>query len=436
MTFRTLLRAAAIAALVLLALAAAGFLAVRESARTSDHPAMRAAMLQAAPADLGRPVLKGSTAGFQVNYYSECVGLSILIHERVWTDHGEPGAAAVRADAILPDGTGTMCIRLKQALDEEMSVNWFTYARYWHGSLILHRLVLSAADYPALMAVATVVLALCGVALFAGLIWLLPWPAALAIAASAAFLTDARAIVGLPLQATCMAAFLLAAALFVAFGARRTGAAALVWAAGCGALLNFFDFLYNPSTFAMLCAWTWLAAGFMRGQARPAWQGLLVFLAALGGYGAFWSLKWAIAYAFWLDGEPMYIFQVGDFTRWGPAASEDYLPGRAILAVFGAAFDTWWKLAVAGLIAALALGTVWLRRLSIGTNILQRYLVLMSPVLPAFAVIEAMAGHTMAHTEFTFRIVPWTLGLALAGAIVAARQIAPEARNATISAEP
>lgn len=443
MTFRTLLRAALISALLLLALGGAAYVALRESARTADHPAIRANLLAAAPSDLGRPVLRGRKDGFRVNYYSECVGLSMMLHERVWTDHGEPGTAALRADAILPDGTGTMCIRLKQALDEEMSVPWFTYARYWHGSLMLHRAVLSAHDYGALIGWAAMLMAAAGLALLAALLWLAPWPAGLAIGAMVLFLTDARALAGgLPLQATCMTAFLASAAAFMAFGARRSGAGALVAAAVCGAALNFFDFLYNPSTFAMLCAWSWLAAGQMRGEARRARDGLLVFLAAMGGYGGFWMLKWALAYAFWLGGEQLFIFGANEFTRWGPGADAAYWPGRATLDVVAAAFDSWWKPAIAAAVAltALAVGGVQARLKprsgDASPAFSARYLVLLSPVLPAFAVIEAMAGHSMAHTEFTFRIVPWTLGLVIASAFVAARQTIPAARSAAISSAP
>ena len=45
-----------------------------------------------------------------------------------------------------------------------------------------------------------------------------------------------------------------------------------------------------------------------------------------------------------------------------------------------------------------------------------------------------MAGHTMAHAVFTFRLVPLAIGLGAASLIVAARQTMPAARKAAISA--
>lgn len=430
MTFRDVLRAAAIAAVLLAVLAAAGLAALRASVSGADHPAIRNALLAAAPSDMGLPKLIGRRDGFVVNHYSECVGLSILLREKDWLTMADvdPVIPAIRADAILPDGTGTMCLRLHDALADEASVTWFTYARYWHGALMLHRAVLSVADYPALMLVAKILVPLAALALMLAVSRSLGVVPALALVLPVLFLTDVRAIVDLPLQAACMAALLLALAGFVAVGARRAGWGALVAAALAGGALNFFDFLYNPSSFAMVCAWAWLAFGARAGERRPLWGAGLVFLAAMGGYGGMWALKWVAAFAADPSGTQIFVFGVGEFTRWGPVAT----PMAATLGVWAAALDAGWKIAAAAGFVGLAFVAA-LARAEQKRGVWRDALRLMAPIVPAYLVIELMSGHTLAHPEFTFRIAPWTLAVVLASLAVAARYTAPAARNAAIS---
>jgi hypothetical protein len=431
MTFRDVLRAAAIAAVLLIVLAAAGLAALRASVSSADHAAIRAALIAADPSDLGLPKLIGRRDGFRVNHYSECVGLSILLREARWLDMAEidPVIPAIRGDAILPDGTGTMCLRLKDALTDEDAVTWFTYARYWHGALMLHRAVLSVTDYGTLKDVAIWLLALSGLMLALALTWRFGPAAALAVVVPAAVLSDARAIVDLPLQAMCLTAFVAAAAAFVAFGAGRRGWGALVAAAVTGGALNFFDFLYNPSSFAMLCAWGWLAAGWVRGERRSLGAALLVFGAAIGGYGGMWALKWIAAFAADPSGTQIFVFGVGEFTRWGPVA-----PVLAATAtVWTAAFDAGWKIAVGAGLAGVTLVLALARAKAAASGWIMVALRLMAPIVPAYLVIELMSGHTTAHPEFTFRIVPWTIAVVLASVVVALRYTTPAARNALTS---
>lgn len=430
MTFRDVFGAAARAVVLLVVLAAAGLAMLRLSVGSADHAAIRAALVEASDVDLGLPKLLGVEGGFLLNRYSECVGLSILLKEKDWLEAGfDPVLPAIRADAILPDGAGTMCLRLNDALADADSVTWFTYARYWHGALVLHRAVLSLADYAALKTVAKLLLAGAALALLLALAARVGPVPALALVLPPAFLTDARAIGELPLQAMCMTALVLAAAAFVAFGAGRRGGGALVVAALVGGALNFFDFLYNPSSFAMICAWSWLAAGVAYGERRPLGGALLVFAAALGGYGGMWALKWIAAFAADPSGTQIFVFGVGEFTRWGPVAP----PLAATVKVWAAAFDAGWKIAAGagliglGFVAALARGE------ATRGGFWPVALRLMTPILPAFAVIELMSGHTIAHPEFTFRIVPWALAVVLASLAVAARYTAPAARKAAIS---
>lgn len=430
MTFRDVLRAAAIAVVLLLVMAAAGLMALRASVGGADHQAIRSALVAAAPGDLGLPRLIGRRDGFLVNHYSECVGLSILLREDDWLAAGYDAALpAIRADSILPTGDGTMCLLLAEALTGEAGVTWFTYARYWHGGLMLHRAVLTHAGYDALKIVAKALLALAGLALLLALSRRVGPVAALALALPAAFLTDIRAIGDLPLQAACMTALLAAAAAFTAFGAARRGWGALVAAALCGGALNFFDFLYNPSSFAMICAWVWLATGAHRDEGRTMGGALLVFLAALGGYGGMWALKWVAAFAADPSGTEIFVFGVGEFTRWGPVAT----PLAASMKVLSATFDAGWKIAAAAGIVGLAFVAALARGEALRGGIWPKALRLMTPILPAWAVIELMSGHTLAHPEFTFRIAPWTIGVVLASLAVAARYTTPEARKPAIS---
>lgn len=430
MTLRDVLRAAALAAVLLIVLAAAGLAALRASVSGADHTAIRAALLAADPSDLGLPKLLGRRDGFRVNHYSECVGLSILLRESDWLAMSDVDAVipAIRADAILPDGTGTMCVRLKDALNSESGGAWFTYARYWHGALMLHRAVLSHADYGTLKGIAAWLLGLAGLGLALALAQRFGPVAALAMIAPVALLSDARAIVDLPLQAMCMTAFLACSAGFVVFGAARRGMGALVAAAVAAGVLNFFDFLYNPSSFAMLCAWSWLAAGWVQGERRGLFSALLVFLAAIGGYGGMWALKWIAAFAADPSGTQIFVFGVGEFTRWGPVAT----PLAATISVWQAAFDAGWKIAALAGLAGLTLVALQLKREAAAG---WRYvaLVLMTPIVPAYLVIELMSGHTLAHPEFTFRIVPWTVGVVLASLVLACGYMTPAARKAAIS---
>lgn len=435
MNVRDVLRAAALAAVLLVVMAAAGLAALRTSVASADHVAIRAALAAAAPADMGLPRLIGRRDGFVVNHYSECVGLSILLRERDWLAMADVDAVipAIRADAILPDGTGTMCLLLQDALRDEGAVRWFTYARYWHGALMMHRAVLSAADYNTLKIAARALLALSALLLTLVLMRRVGPAAALALILPVVLLSDIRAIGDLPLQAMCMVALLLALAAFVAFGAARAGWGALLAAALTGGALNFFDFLYNPSSFAMVCAWSWLAAGWVNHERRSPLGAGLVFLAAMGGYGGMWMLKWLAAFAADPGGTQIFVFGVGEFTRWGPVE----MPLAASARLWASAFESGWKIAVGLALVGLAfIAAQASRRGPEGPARWKGALWLMTPILPAWLVIELMSGHTMAHPEFTFRIVPWTIGVALASLVVASRYTAPEARKAAISPAP
>ncbi len=423
MTFRDLWRAALIGAVILCALAALALGALGLSVGGADHAAIRKALVEAPPQELGVPLLKRPVRGFEAGYFPDCAGLAILSREDRWRN---AYVAAVRADTILPNGIEEMCRRLQAELNGGDAGTWFTYARYWHGALLLHRAVLSGGSYADLQMAATVIVALALVLLFAVVAWRLGVGPALFLTLSLALLTDARTVVDLPVQAVGFAAMLAAVAGFAVFGAGRTGVWALVAAAVSGAALNFFDFLYTPAAFAMLNAWLWLAAAEREGAPRRVLDALFVFGASLGGYAAFWALKWAIAFGFDPSGTQIFIFGANEFTRWGPATGATW-PLKASGMAVAATFDVWWKIATA---AALMGAALVLRRMQGGTAA-SRVLLLLVPVLPALLVIEVMAAHTINHLGFTFRIVPAVLAIFAASLVL--RYTAPEARKAAIS---
>lgn len=421
MTFRDLWTAAAVGALLLIVMAAAAFGALTLSLAAADHPAIRAAIAATPAEDLGAPAIDRWRLGFLEGYFPECADLSLLLHEDATPN---PAAAAIRAETIIPPPTTTICRELQRALGDEDSVAWFTYARYWHGALLLHRAVLSVWSYATLQAIAAGLVLLAGSVLFAALAWRVSPAAAAVLILPLALLSDALAIGGLPVQAVSFTALLAVAAAFAAFGATRTGAAALVAAALAGAAYNFFDFFCNPECLAALCAWSWAAAARVRGERRAMRGTALMFAAVLGGYVAFWALKWAIATGYGLAGGEVYLFNVGDFERWTPPG---WMPGRAWAAVLMRTFDAWWKSAI-GIVVVLGIA----RMLHTGTK-RSSLAPLLVPLPLAWLILEAMAGHTLAHPAIMFRLVPLTLGL-VAASVLVARQTIPAVRKPAIAA--
>ena len=425
MTLRDLPRAVLIGVPVLILLAAAAFWLTVSTIRATDTWALKAAIMQADPADLGMPGLERRVMGFHEGFFPECVGLTILLREPSWPDAED---SAVRADAVMPAQGRTVCQDLQKVIEDQDSVSWFTYARYWHGALNLHRVVLSQASYATLQQITRGLIAAALLALTGALAWRFGvWPG-LAAGLVLMVLTDAIAIGALPILGVSVAALFGCAAAFVALAPGWRPVWVLVAAGLAGAVYNFFDFLCNPETLACLCAWAWMAARVKRGERAGVWPMLAIFAAVIGGYVGFWAMKWAVAVIYDLTGGDIYIFNAGEFTRWSGPAVGAWFPGAAMLAIIGAAADTWWKILS---IAAVLAGT-----LAAGGRALHRpaYWVMLSPLLVAMLLLEAKGGHTMAHTAITFRFVPVALALMLASALIMRRQMISESRNVSISA--
>jgi hypothetical protein len=424
MKFQDLLRAALIGVPILIVLAAGAFWLTVSSIAASDPWGIKAAIMQADPADLGMPELERRVLDFHQGYFPECVGLTILLREPSW-----PAAdAAVRADAVLPPAGTTICQDLQNAISDPESVNWFTYARYWHGALTLHRAVLSDHSYATLQWIAHALVAAALLGLAAAIAWRLGvWPA-LAVALVLAGLSDAAAVGSLPILAVSLAALFASAAAFLLVAPGLPVMWVLVAAGTAGALYNFFDFLCNPETLAALCAWAWMADRVRRGERADVLAGLAISAAVIGGYAGFWAMKWAIAVIYDLSGGDVYILNAGEFTRWGGPAVAAWFPGAAMQSIIAAAADAWWKvLAIVAVLAAV---------LAAGGRLLARpsFWLMLTPLVFAVALLEAKGGHTMAHTAITFRFVPVALALMLASALIIRDQMISESRKASISA--
>ncbi|MCC6919401.1 MAG: hypothetical protein IT548_09360 [Alphaproteobacteria bacterium] len=425
MTFRDLLSAAWRLALVLPLLAAAAFGLLAGATALADHATIGRAIRAAPPVELGVPAIDQYRRGFREGFFPECAGLSLLLRE----DEAAPLASVIRSETILPPPDTTICRELLRAFADEGAVTWFTYARYWHGSLLLHRAVLSFGGYAALQAIAAGLVAGGLVLLFAALARRVGVVAAGLAVGTFALLGDAVAVGAVPMQAVSVTALAGAAAAFAQGGAGRGNAGVLVAAGLAGAAYNFFDFFCNPDVLAALCAWIFAAVRLKRGAAVRPFDIALVFGAVIAGYGAFWALKWGLALGYAAGGGEVYLFSAGDAERWGPQGG-GWLPGRASAAIVAATFDAWWK----GGLAVVLAGIAWLAvrhagwRASAGAT----FALLLIPALLGFAGVEALAGHTLAHTALTFRLVPLAIGLGLASLVLAA-QITPLSRKAAIS---
>lgn len=431
MTFRDVLTALGAAVLILPLMAAIALGLLVHSATTADHAAIAQALGAAAKADLGLPTIDQRRNGFVEGYFSDCIGASLMLRE---ASAPSPLAAVIRSETILPSPDRTVCAELQLVLEGKgENTAWFTYARYWHGSLLLHRAVLSGGDHARLLSISASLVGATLLLLFGALAWRVGWLPALVVTAAMALLSDTVAVGGVPMLAVSVAALFACAAAFAVVGARLDGPGALIAAGVAGAAYNFFDFLCNPECLAMLCAWTWAARGVVQGRRRPLLDIALVFAAVLAGYGAFWAVKWVIAAFHAIGGSELYLFSVGDVDRWGPSHGA-WAPVQAVGAILAQTFDAWWK---AGIALALVAATVLAVRLRGRPmpDMARSSATLALPIVLGWLVIEAIAGHTLAHPAITFRIVPLSLGMILASALILS-QIAPLSRKAAISPAP
>ncbi len=409
-----LFAAARRSALWLLAFAALGIALHVASQRLSDAPRVSAEVRAAVAAGVF-PADDGAGA----THFSECMSLSILLGEET---RGGPWERLV-ADAILWRAPEPICATLARAAQDPASVRWFSYARYWHGNLVPHRIALAYVDYASFVrGIGYAFWA--AVAIYALSLWSATnWATAAILIGLALPFSDAALVATLPTHAISMAALFLGAALVTLRAKSGAAPASLAVTAFCaGAAYNYFDFLYNPALLAGLCAFGAAVAGPAR--FRPAlWAASLAFAAALAGYGAMWIVKWIVVIPVEIATiRGLTVFELsGHMGRWSAGGERASAFGDAVRTVFGVAYDAPWKAGAIGLAAAAAAAFAW-RRLAIGGFVLAAI-----PALLAVAVLEALSGHTLAHGPFTFRTIPFMAAATIAGWVwYAMRKTAPK----------
>lgn len=378
----------------------------------SDHARVAQAMRDA------DPVVLGAREGgrFAVNYFPECVAVALLLREASRSD----AAAPFRAEAILPPEGERICDTVRRALNGEADMPWFTYARYWHGYLTVHRAVLSHAGYETLRWGTGLAAMLSTLVFFVAFLRRVGPTAAICAALPVLALLDWSSLMLLPTHAIALSALFGAAAWFASGAAQRTPQGQLIAAAMAGAIYQFFDFLYHPALLALLVSFT--AAAAVEERQRLA-VGFWCFAAALGGYGALWSGKWVLALGLMAQGETIFLFTGGDFGRWAAGA---IWPGEATAQLTAFAFGAQPFTALAMILAGIAI--VVMRRPDP-----RAFAVRALPCLLAVIVLEVKSAHTLAHIEFTFRDIVFIAALTLA-ALAHAAQTAPAFRRAAISA--
>ena len=145
----TLLPRGAGVAMILLALAAAGFGFIVWTIAAADHDAMRAALIAAPRPISACPIWSGASTASR---------RAISPNARAWRSSRArmSGRARLCRGARRHDPAERQCRDVRPPATgaaRRRRRDMVHHARYWHGSLTLHRLVLSAYDYATLKAV-------------------------------------------------------------------------------------------------------------------------------------------------------------------------------------------------------------------------------------------------------------------------------------------
>lgn len=339
--------------------------------------------------------------------FSECMALSILAHEA-----GKPDLRATLAmEALKWDGATPLCKSLGRALADEGAVQWFSYSRYWHGSLTMQRLWLDGHGYASLMAL-THFLALASLAAFGlALAWRVSGVAAAVTVGLGYFLSDLAFASHLPTQGISLAALFGGVAVFLVLPRRWNSESLGLAAFAVGTAYNYFDFLYNPGLLAGLLGWSVVLTGI--GSTKPvdlAWRAGGITAMALTGYIAMWAAKWLLCCLYMAGSFDFFaILGPSNAMHWALGGEAGVWPLEAIWILTGAAFRAWWSGPVALAAIALALAAVWQRRV-LG--------LLWLPALPlglTLLTLELASGHSVSH-GFTVRAIPWVVAAFCGGA--------------------
>jgi hypothetical protein len=340
--------------------------------------------------------------GTRQTHFSECIAFSILANSQV-----EGGfSRIIRMESNYWTPPQTICSTFLEAALDPARKQWFSYARYWHGYLILHKPILSYLDYRsflkiinALFVIVLVVFALVISTRFG----LLPVLALLTV-----FLLLSPGLWSWfnPTVAISFSTLLLGCTYFSRFGPEQGMRDAVGAATVAGVAFNFFDFLYFPALLAaMIC---WLATIHqVRSRSTPIdWRPLVLALISIAAYLGMWMLKWWISFT-WSFLEPVQLPNTGDFSRWILGGGDTYVPFAATTIVVERVFRTPLTWTVAWIVAAGVLVFAIRFRASFLQYICRTSI---PPAVLAFLILEGMARHSVAH-PFADWVIAWLVAM-------------------------
>jgi hypothetical protein len=332
-------------------------------------------------------------------HFSECIAFSILTNPRV------EGALSrvMKMEASLWTPPPSMCSIYLAGVNDPSRVQWFSYARYWHGYLVAHKLVLSHFDYRTFLKIVNAVLVLALVVFsftLAARVGLFPTLVLLAI-----FLLLSPTLWSWlnPTVALSFSSLLLAGAYFSRFGVDRPPRGSMSAAVLAGAFFNFFDFLYFPGLLAaMIC---WLAAVHQIGSriTTNPWTPAFLGISSLAGYLAMWSARWWIA-LLWKLVEHVELPNAGDFSRW-LVGGDTYV--SAVAAILERLFREPLNQGIAIVVTAVLLLFAIRFRMPFLRYFMHTSVV---PAVLGLVVIEGMSPHSVAHPVSNW-VIAWLVAM-------------------------
>jgi hypothetical protein len=381
--------------------------------------------IQAAVSQAFREDRLGDADGMQrfgphrISHFSECIGLSTAIAPAADNDL----AFTLQSPALLWQPPRPICQSLRDELTAGLQPH-FAYSRYWHGYRLVTEPFLSFFSYASLQRWDNVLLLACAFlvltpflpAVFsgqasAGRIASLIGAAALLLAT-----TDVTMMGLTPTHTVSFCVLLLCWALALKRPAAADFHAFVPWIFVMGAVYNFFDFLYNPDLLAFVLGWSFFLRAVLaerRALLRSLAEAIVLQGVAIAGYMAMWAAKWGLV----LLGGKIFGEQTSvptqDFGRWLGGGDLAYVPFRALysLLVESATMPLGWIP-----LAACAAAILLLLALSLRNGTAPGVLAVMALTLFPLFVLELKSNHTLQHTPFTFRFLPFALVLTAAGA--------------------
>jgi hypothetical protein len=191
--------------------------------------------------------------------------------------------------------------------------------------------------------------------------------------------------------------------------ARTPDSNLILIAAVFGSLFNYVDFLVNVPWQPMLIAFVALAAG------RRAPETLAIVVAWFAGYSLTWASKWAIAVAAgasWSDIFEVILYRLNGDAQ-GYVRHHFLAPTERVLSYLF--HQTRSAMLFLLLLPALLL--------PVGRPNLKRFALLSSPLLIPFGWFELLSNHTQIHAWMVYRTVASCLGILIAAAIIASRDV-------------